>query len=43
VLGVLHHSFHPDPGGFNPVQDLRCPDPEPSRRNSQINGVGGLG
>lgn len=35
--------FHPDPGGCNPVQDLRCPDPEPSRRNSQINGVGGLG
>ena len=28
--------FHPDPGGYNPGQDLRCPDPEPSRRNSQI-------
>lgn len=35
--------FHPDPGGGNPGQDLRGPDPEPSRRSSQINGVGGLG
>lgn len=35
--------FHPDPGGGDPVQDLRGPDPEPSRGNSQINGVGGLG
>lgn len=43
ALGVLHHSFHPDPGGWNPVQDLHRPDPEPSRGNSQINGVGGLG
>jgi len=39
---VLQGCFNPAPGGCNPVQDLQCPDPELSRRNSQINGVGGF-
>lgn len=39
---MLQGCFNPAPGGCNPVQDLQCPDPELSRRNSQINGVGGF-